>query len=137
MTRKLNEGGFNITERQIYRYASGEVVPKYQTLIAIINICKINLSNKQIGELLRNSEEAKNKFDAAITNPEISLKEKSPTLHKRLTLRNKDFNFLDGSNVSNDYSLELIEEKVAEIYGSDKYAFSRYIVSLINEDMKK
>lgn len=137
LTRKLKEEGFNISERQVYRYSSGKVVPKYQTLIAILNICKINLSNKEIVELIKNSEEAKNKFDATVTNPEISLKEKAPAVHKRLTLRNKDFDFLNGSNVSNDYSLELIEEKVVEIYGDDKYAFSRYIVDLINEDMKK
>lgn len=138
ITQKLNDNGIKLNERQLYRYMSGEVIPKYRIARSILKLLKYTYSDEDVNQILINSEnEQKDRFDVSLTNTNHLPKNVNESLHKRITLKNYDFTFLGEENDSRQYSLELIMQRVAAEFGSDNKAFKRYVVSLIDKDMKE
>lgn len=137
ITQKLNDNGIKLNERQLYRYMSGEVIPKYRIARSILKLLKYTYSDEDVNQILINSEnEQKERFDVSLTNINHLPKDLNESMHKRITLKNNDFTFL-GEDDSRQYSLELIMQRIETEFGSDNNAFRRYVVYLIDNDMKE
>lgn len=141
LVRTIVEGfyadGLKISNRSIQMYINGSQIPPYKTAKEILKILKIKMSEEQLLSVLAFSENNKYLNMEKISNPDSLIKANSPYLKKRLSIKYSEFTFLENSDVDKKDAIELIENKVLEKYGNDKFAFNRYIRDLIDKDMNE
>ena len=143
LTTEIVEGlekmEIKITPRTIQLYKKGTLVPEYNLAKKILKILKVSMSENELLTLLNKSKESrdssKGQYIRKIIDPD-SVKSDSTCLRKRIAIKADSFTFLEGSDLSPDYAIDLIESRVKELYGDDKYAFNRYIKDLIDKDMR-
>lgn len=134
----LEKHNIFLSKRTIQRYVSGEGTPSYEVAKIILNALKVPVTEQEILKLLNSSKTGRNDHvSKSIPADGIMKSEKRPVLKKRITIGFEMFDFLNESEVPRERAVELVEERVAASYGTDKSAFCRYIKDLINEDMKK
>ena len=134
--------GERISPRTVQKYIKGNLVPSYQKAKDILKIIGTNLSETELLALLEESKRQMNDLEkyggfSKTINPGEIENMPNQTLRKRIAINAKEFTFLNDTDVPNEYSIDLIEQRVADEYGDSKYSFSRYIRDLINKDMKE
>ena len=131
------EDGIQMTRRTIEKYVSGERVPTYNTAKSILKFLYVSMPEETLLEVLEYSKEFKKQDSVErLVIPDRKVKTETPALRKRISIKYNEFSFLDGSNVPKEDAIDLINERVSEQYGNDKFAFNRYIKDLIDKDMK-
>lgn len=137
----LDELGIHVSPRIIQMYIKGDIVPSFEVAKNIFKIIKIDFSDLDVIHIIDVSNRKKRNRGVSkyIANSTISGYNKSdrPKLNKTISIGCDEFDFLDGSNIPKEDSIELINERIEKEYGSDRGAFNRYIKDLINDDMKK
>lgn len=140
LTRTIVEGfyedGLRISNRSIQLYIKGQQVPSFPIAREILKILKVRMSEQELLSILAYSLDNKSIDMEKVSNPDILI-ENNPTLKKRISIKYSDFTFLNDSKINKKNSIDLIENKVLEKYGNDKYAFNRYIRDLIDKDMNE
>lgn len=136
IVNELAETGTNINRRTIEKYIKGETVPTYNLAKEILKIFDVTMSEEQLLQVLTNSH-----LFREIERPEgvygtIHREKDNYTLRRRISIKSSEFTFLDNTDVPKENAIDLINERVIEDYGDDKFAFNRYIKDLIDKDMK-
>ena len=136
----LNSKGFSISKRTMQKYEKGTLVPDYALAKEIFKVLHLNYGESDLLEILTRSKE-KMIMERSLSlsktiNPDEF--EYIPSfLKKRISISAEEFSFLEKTNVSSDYVIDLIEQRIKEEYGDNRYSFNRYIRDLIDADMKR
>lgn len=136
----LEQNGINIAARTIQAYVQGAAVPKYETAICILKILNKKMPEDDLMKILQNSRnELKSSQEGEMKKYLVPnyIQEKGEIWRAKVTFHNEDFTFLEGTGLSNEESIDLIKERISNLYGDDRQALTRYLCRLINEDMKK
>lgn len=133
----LIEKNIVLSPRTIQNYIQGKQVPEYQNAKEIIKVLNLSYNESALLQILNRSkqqlkEEKSTSISKTINPNEISYGRSN--LKKRVSISGSEFTFMDDD--SGEYAIDLIEQRIEEEYGKNKYSFNRYIRDLIDEDMK-
>ena len=128
MLEKVN---IDISKRSLYRYASGEFVPKFKVAKAICDVLLINnITDQDLLEALELTRmQTEDNYNRRLIN-------KSKNFEKTISIPLEGFRVGLGLEKGHEQEIpELILERMKEIYPGDKLTFSNYVRDLIVEDI--
>lgn len=138
LSNELKKYGFNLTPRHIQRFKSGEYIPSYEIIEAILTILGISFSSEDIKKLSDNSKNYKMEVEVDKTNKPSNVNADSIKITMSLTTSDLAFlqDYMDESLTNKVSVLKILKDRVEDDFGRDKNSYKRYILDLIKKDMK-
>ena len=131
LKKLLNEKDFELSKRSIYRYMTGETVPSFKVARAICDVLLIeDISDKDIEEMLN--------ITRLQTNYNLTrrMKNKTEMFDKRITFPLEEIGKELGLEKDECHQvLEIIRDRIKEVYPGDKVSYSNYVKDLIQNDI--
>ena len=117
-----------ISVRSLQRYIKGDNVPSFEVAKLILSVSNVNYSDEELKEILKQSKELCKSRKAEQRVFKVKL-------DKHIVI---DANALSIGDMSGEYVLDYMDNRINELYGEDNNTkFSLYIRDLIIEDIKK
>ena len=125
ISKRVKQNGYSISERTLRRYRSGEMIPTLSNARAILKSFDFECTDEYLLKCLDLSRDSKPLFDN---------EEKFKTsISGQITLNGYELNF--GQQLSAKEKIEVVENRIAELFQGEKRAISLYVMKLIEKDI--
>lgn len=122
---RVRESGNNISERTLRRYRSGEMVPTFENAKIILQAFDFNCSDEFILKCLNLSKDNKPIYD--------NMNKIKISITSQITINGSELDF--GQSLTPREKIEVVENRISELFGGEKRAISYYFMKLIEKDI--